>query len=92
MGGEEFAVLLPGTDVAGAVAVVQRLAAATPGGPTCSGGVAQWNGAETPVALMHRADGALYAAKRGGRDRVEEAGEGRFAPQVTRERQASPRP
>jgi diguanylate cyclase (GGDEF)-like protein len=78
IGGEEFAVLLPATDLAGATAVLQRLTAATPGGPTCSGGVAEWIGSESPESLVRRADNALYAAKRGGRDRVEQAGTGRF--------------
>ena len=82
IGGEEFAVLLPATDLDGAAAVVRRLARATPGGPTCSGGVAEWDGLERPEALMDRADGALYAAKRGGRNRVEAAIPGRFAPAV----------
>ena len=89
MGGEEFAVVLPGTDAGGAAAVVRRLIAATPGGQTCSAGVAEWNGAEVPEALLRRADGALYAAKRSGRNRVEEAGESRFAPHVVRSREAS---
>ena len=82
IGGEEFAVLLPGTTDEGALAVVRRLAGATPGGQTCSGGIAEWNGVEAPSALLRRADGALYAAKRAGRNRVEEAGEGRFAPRA----------
>jgi diguanylate cyclase (GGDEF)-like protein len=79
IGGEEFAVLLPGSDAAGAAAVLQRLAAATPGGQTSSGGVAEWNGSEPAGTLLRRADAALYAAKRGGRNRIEQSGTGRFS-------------
>jgi diguanylate cyclase (GGDEF)-like protein len=78
IGGEEFAVLLPATDLDGALAVAERLRAAMPDGLTCSAGVAQWTEAEAPDTLLRRADGALYAAKRGGRDRVEVAAESRF--------------
>jgi diguanylate cyclase (GGDEF)-like protein len=73
IGGEEFAVLLPTTDAAAAAATLRQLARITPRGQTCSGGVAEWDGIEAPDALMRRADDALYAAKRAGRDRVEHA-------------------
>jgi GGDEF domain-containing protein len=43
VGGEEFAVLLPGADAEGAARVLERLAAVTPGGETCSVGVAEWD-------------------------------------------------
>ena len=78
IGGEEFAVLLPNTDAEGAVAVAERLRAAMPDDLTCSGGIAQWNDQESPHSLLRRADGALYTAKRGGRNRVEQAGDSRF--------------
>jgi diguanylate cyclase (GGDEF)-like protein/PAS domain S-box-containing protein len=82
VGGEEFAVLLPSTDLAGAAAVANRLrmlvAAAlvkVDGGPvtyTVSAGVATMDDdANTLEALMKRADQALYAAKARGRNRVD---------------------
>jgi len=69
-GGEEFLVLLPGHDLAAAAAVLDALRAATPAGQTFSAGVAQLEADEEPGALVRRADGALYAAKAAGRDRV----------------------
>lgn len=69
-GGEEFAILLMGHSPDEAVAVAERMRAATPSSQTCSVGVAFWDGAETAGAVMRRADAALYAAKRRGRDRV----------------------
>src|SRR5204862_7625036 len=63
-GGEEFAVLLPACGAEGARLAVERLRAALPAGQTCSAGIAEWDRAETPSALVYRADTALYAAKR----------------------------
>jgi diguanylate cyclase (GGDEF)-like protein len=69
-GGEEFSLLLPDVDLDDAVALVERLRAATPDGESCSAGVAAWDGEEDAEALVGRADAALYEAKRAGRDRV----------------------
>ena len=69
-GGEEFSVVLPDCTLEDAVELVERLRSVTPGGETCSAGVAQWNGEEMPESLVRRADAALYEAKRAGRDRV----------------------
>jgi len=50
---------------------MQRLRRVTPLGQTFSAGLAIWNGSESPEQLVHRADSALYQAKRSGRNRVE---------------------
>ena len=68
-GGEEFTVLLPSTSAEAAVAAIERLRTSTPGGQTCSAGIALWDGSESADALIGRADTALYAAKELGRDR-----------------------
>jgi diguanylate cyclase (GGDEF)-like protein len=85
IGGEEFAVLLPGTDLADAHEMGRRCLAlladadiAHAGSPmgsrvTASMGVAHAYGSSegNPGAdLLQRADAALYRAKSGGRDRV----------------------
>jgi diguanylate cyclase (GGDEF)-like protein len=80
VGGEEFALILPDTDLAGGHALAERARAAigcTPGVEdagevvvTASSGVAQWRPGEDAASLYARADAALYAAKRGGRDRT----------------------
>jgi diguanylate cyclase (GGDEF)-like protein len=69
-GGEEFALLLPDCDLEAAVEVIERLRASVPLGERCSAGVACWDGKETPLALITRADGLLYEAKDAGRDRL----------------------
>lgn len=82
LGGDEFVVLcqgLPGRD--GAILIAQRIRAGMagrvglPGGkvfPTVSIGVALSDGgADTPHALLKKADLALYHAKQRGRDRYE---------------------
>jgi diguanylate cyclase (GGDEF)-like protein len=82
IGGEEFLLILPETDLEGARLLAERLRTATGEIPfelppasikvTCSLGVAQRTGEDrNGGALMARADGALYAAKRDGRDRVQ---------------------
>jgi len=86
-GGEEFVVVMPGTGMDDAVQAAERLRTAVEQTPfvstavrsaklTISIGVAcsPLHGA-TPEILLRSADQALYAAKRGGRNRVEVAAE-----------------
>jgi diguanylate cyclase (GGDEF)-like protein len=71
-GGEEFLVVLPRTDVAGAAAILDRLRhtwAEQYPLTTFSVGVAPYERDGADVTLA-RADRALYAAKAGGRNRV----------------------
>lgn len=69
LGGDEFAVALPGTAEQDHGPIIDRLRRSLPPGPTCSAGVASWNGVESGEALLGRADSALYEAKRRGGDR-----------------------
>ena len=77
-GGEEFLVLLPGTPLAHAEVCAERLREAVAAlqvlpqrgeRVTVSIGVAEFAPGDTPVALLERADRALYRAKTGGRNR-----------------------
>jgi diguanylate cyclase (GGDEF)-like protein len=70
VGGDEFAVLLPDCGVDESRVVADRLRATTPAATSCSMGSASWDCQETAAALLHRADDALYRAKRAGRDRL----------------------
>nr|WP_281396674.1 GGDEF domain-containing protein [Roseospira visakhapatnamensis] len=81
LGGEEFAVLLPDTPLTCGQHIAERLREATavcavglPDGGTvtftASFGVAEHEPDESLDSLLHRADNALYEAKRTGRNRV----------------------
>jgi diguanylate cyclase (GGDEF)-like protein len=81
LGGEEFAVLMPESDVTAARELASRiidgcrsLTVETPAGVvrfTCSIGIAEAQAGDTRLeAILNRADAALYEAKRQGRDRI----------------------
>jgi diguanylate cyclase (GGDEF)-like protein len=79
-GGEEFLLICPNTNGSHAVLLAEKLRAAMCGQPwphglavTASLGVTELGADEDIGAAISRADGALYRAKAGGRNRVEVA-------------------
>ncbi|MFN3514594.1 MAG: GGDEF domain-containing protein [Phenylobacterium sp.] len=85
-GGEEFAVIFPGEDAEAAAAVLEEIRDEVAsrmlkrrstnddlGAITVSAGLAQRRTGEAGMAVMERADRALYVSKRSGRNRVTNA-------------------
>jgi diguanylate cyclase (GGDEF)-like protein/PAS domain S-box-containing protein/putative nucleotidyltransferase with HDIG domain len=77
IGGDEFAVIAPDTDLRDAEALTERLRLAAVAAlerlelpVTLSAGVAELNGETKIDDLVHNADGALYWAKHHGRNRT----------------------
>jgi diguanylate cyclase (GGDEF)-like protein len=79
-GGEEFIGMLPGTPISRALEIAEDIRRDTEKRTidiegkqiptTVSIGVAELRASDTPESLVRRADSALYAAKRGGRNKV----------------------
>jgi diguanylate cyclase (GGDEF)-like protein len=84
-GGEEFLLILPACDIDGAVQRANELRETIAASPVSSGGVekaitmsmgvavSECAGVKEVKGLLNRADVALYAAKKNGRNRVEHA-------------------
>lgn len=78
-GGEEFVILTPATDLAGASHLAENLRKLVQTHPfsyvenqmTLSFGIAELSDEDTKKLLFEKADGALYQAKKNGRNRVE---------------------
>ncbi len=83
-GGEEFLVILPDTDAAGALHVAERIRESVAGIPfdspagsldvTVSIGVAEAKRGQSMREMLDRVDNAMYSAKHAGRNRIALAG------------------
>jgi two-component system cell cycle response regulator len=77
-GGEEFCILYPGTDLAGALKISERIKQVCCGSPisshritqTISGGLACFPETSSPETLVADADICLYKAKRTGKNKI----------------------
>ena len=79
IGGEEFAILLPGASERDALRVADRIrerckresveGSEPPLRFSASFGITEWQDDDSPTTMVERADMALYRAKRAGRDR-----------------------
>lgn len=86
LGGEEFVCVLPDLDLAAATSVAERLRLSICSQPipisedgksidvSISLGIAEAGPQEAAMAVIERADQAMYRAKQGGRNRIEIAG------------------
>ena len=80
IGGEEFAIVLPETNMQGAVEISERVRGNLENTVvlhegseffiTASIGISQYREGDTGESLLHRADQAMYAAKESGRNRI----------------------
>lgn len=70
IGGEEFALILPGYSSVEAEVLLRHMSIATPEGQTFSAGISLHTPGEDIASFVMRADKALYRAKNEGRNRV----------------------
>lgn len=78
LGGEEFIIICPNTDIVGGLIIAEKIRSSIGelnipdvGRITVSVGVAEFTGEETAHELIKSADTALYRAKRSGKNKVE---------------------
>lgn len=88
-GGEEFVILMPGTDIEKLEASAEKIRLAVEktqhegiGCVTISLGVSVWDYEESAISWFVRTDKALYKAKKEGRNRVETSGQCLMASEI----------